>query len=102
MDINNFSPQFQISGKVNTNNLNFVMKVNSNDKISTSTIPATSLQLALHLPSIFGCNCFNDGNKSFGEECKNTELGHLFEHIMLEYLCIEKMKMEAVKHLMKG
>jgi hypothetical protein len=30
--------------------------------------------------------CFNDRNQCFKKEVKNTEIGHLYEHIVLEYI----------------
>jgi hypothetical protein len=41
------------------------------------------------LPKIFLNKCFNDLNLTFREEVQATPLGHLFEHILLEYLCDE-------------
>jgi hypothetical protein len=45
------------------------------------------------LSSILKCHCFNSGQLPFAEEIKNTEIGHLFEHVLLEYLCKEKIKL---------
>jgi hypothetical protein len=36
-----------------------------------------------NFPDIYLSECFNEGNFSFSEEIRNTELGHLFEHILL-------------------
>ena len=47
------------------------------------------------IPSILYSTCYNDQNLPFSLEVLNTELGHLFEHILLEYLCIEKIKSGA-------
>ncbi|HUD44981.1 MAG TPA: hypothetical protein VMR41_05530 [Patescibacteria group bacterium] len=60
---------------------------------NTCEIPGTYSILRQNLPSIFTSKCFNDNQYSFKKEVKNTEIGHLFEHILLEYLCIEKIKM---------
>src|SRR5690349_14105830 len=47
--------------------------------------------LRTELSSILTCECDNPGNKPFAQEVENTELGHLFEHILLEYLVQEKL-----------
>ena len=57
----------------------------------TCDIPATYSILKSLLPSIFASKCFNDNKYTFTKEVKNTEIGHLFEHILLEYLCFEKV-----------
>ncbi|HEX6977263.1 MAG TPA: hypothetical protein VF185_02815, partial [Patescibacteria group bacterium] len=61
-------------------------------KIYTSEIPNTMPVLKRLLPSIYKSQCFNEGNLTFREEVKDTEIGHLFEHILLEFLCITKLK----------
>lgn len=60
---------------------------------NTCELPQTSAILKQILPSIFSSKCFNDNKYSFKREVKYTEIGHLFEHILLEYLCIEKIKL---------
>lgn len=88
----NSCSHFEISGTFSDNNLNFLMKVPQDGHVTTATLPTTGQILGRNLPSIFTCKCFNDANKEFSQECQNTELGHLFEHIMLEYLCMEKIQ----------
>lgn len=44
--------------------------------------------LKKQLPSIFLSTCYNDFNLPFRKEVENTELGHLYEHILLEYLAV--------------
>lgn len=85
-------PNFTINGKICQNKLNLKMEVHEKNYFNTQRLPATIPILNENLPSIFKCQCFNKDNKNFNEECKNTELGHLFEHIMLEYLCIGKIQ----------
>lgn len=53
-----------------------------NTKNLSQTIPL----LSKHLPQIFYHKCMNDKQLSFLTEVKNTEVAHLFEHILLEYL----------------
>lgn len=54
--------------------------------VSTQSLPNTHTTLERFLPSILESKCFNDENLSFDQEVKSTEIGHLFEHILLEYL----------------
>jgi len=61
-------------------------------KIYTKDLLKTTALLKRFLPSIFHCECFNYGNKTFLEEVQNTELGHLFEHMILEFLCLKKIE----------
>src|SRR5258708_13870921 len=91
MKMNLSTSNFEINGQVNSDGTSLVMSVPENGHVTTATLPMTEAVLAKHLPSIFLCQCFNEENKNFRNECKNTELGHLFEHIMLEHLCMEKL-----------
>ncbi len=59
--------------------------------VNTREIPLTYSILRDFLPSILVCECFNDSKTPFCEEVKQTEIGHLFEHIVLEYLCELKL-----------
>lgn len=54
--------------------------------ISTESLPNTYSILQRFLPSILDSKCFNEENLTFDEEVRATEVGHLFEHIILEYL----------------
>ncbi|KKR25220.1 MAG: hypothetical protein UT56_C0002G0034 [Candidatus Levybacteria bacterium GW2011_GWB1_39_7] len=55
--------------------------------IETDQLPKTFEILNKMLPSIFKSKCYNDKNLPFFIEVRSTEIGHLFEHIMLEYIC---------------
>lgn len=60
--------------------------------VNTRDIPWTLMLLQKQLPSILQSTCYNDENIPFAVEVQRTEIGHLFEHILLEYLCEEKMR----------
>ena len=60
--------------------------------LNTRQIPNIYPLLFTILPSILRNRCFNDENLPFCEEVGRTELGHLFEHILLEYMCILKSR----------
>jgi hypothetical protein len=68
----------------------------------TSNLPDTLHILQKFIPSIFECLCFNDGCLGFADEVKDTELGHLFEHILLEYLCKTKVNTAQIDAMYKG
>lgn len=58
--------------------------------VNTKNYPLTYLIIQRNLPSVLRTKCYNEKHLSFYEEIKATELGHLFEHILLEYLCLQK------------
>ena len=62
-------------------------------KVTTTHITSLTSLLQQELPSVLLSTCFNSDNLPFSEEVKKTEFGHLFEHILLEYLCIAKLSM---------
>lgn len=55
--------------------------------INTRQLPDTYGLLKQQLPSIFKTKCYNYSKWSFAKEVKATEVGHLFEHILLTNLC---------------
>lgn len=59
-------------------------------------MPSVFNILTTYLPGIFTTKCFNKNNHKFIKEVENTEIGHLFEHIILEYFSSEK-KAEGLK-----
>ena len=61
--------------------------------VNTIDLPQTFMILKKELPSILKSKCFNDKNLTFSREVRQTEIGHLFEHILLEYLCIQKLSL---------
>jgi hypothetical protein len=62
---------------------------------NTCHLPHTFDLLAQELPCILSATCFNPKNLPFSIELKQTEVGHLLEHILLEYLCEEKINFGA-------
>lgn len=68
----------------------------------TSSLPETYLILKSYLPRVLKSLCFNDSGLPFDMEVKNTEIGHLFEHILLENLCEIKVKNGHNKVSFKG
>ena len=68
----------------------------------TADLPSTYDILKNNLPNVLKTECFNDSGLPFDEEVKNTEIGHLFEHIILEYLCQLKIKEGHGKAIFRG
>jgi len=64
-------------------------------QINTQKLPTITQLLQENLPSVLAATCYNELGLSFAEEVKNTEIGHLFEHILLEYLCQYKINTGA-------
>lgn len=73
-----------------------------NDAISTRQFPKTLKLLQAHAPNVLKTKCFNPLNLTFRKEVVNTELGHLFEHILLSYLCEEAISAGAKSALFDG
>jgi hypothetical protein len=55
-------------------------------KYRTSSYPQTLEILKTHLPGVLKTKCFNESGNGFSEEVLDTEVSHLFEHILLQYL----------------
>lgn len=60
------------------------------EMVNTQNLQCVVAELKKRIPEIFTTKCFNYKNQPFIEEVKNTELGHLFEHILLEKFCTNK------------
>jgi hypothetical protein len=60
--------------------------------VNTRDFPHTLNFLKDNFPSVLKTQCFNYKNLSFDKEVQATEIGHLFEHILLDQLCIQKIK----------
>jgi hypothetical protein len=64
----------------------------SRSYISTLTLKKTHDFLHKQFPSVLKTKCFNKHSLPFSEEVKNTQFAHLFEHILLTYLCSLKQE----------
>lgn len=73
-----------------------------NNQLNTNTIPFIDELLQVHLPTVLRTECFNDDNLPFALEVRNTEIGHLFEHILLDYLCQLKIAKGSSKAVFAG
>lgn len=70
--------------------------------LNTEELPTLIECLEKNLPSVLSAICYNDQGLPFHEEVRNTEIGHLFEHILLEYLCQHKLAKGARRATFAG
>lgn len=84
------SPYFNLAIKHRIQTLRINMYC-STAFLTTDFLPHTTSLLEKTLPSVLLTECFNEENLPFSSEVKKTEIAHLFEHILLEYLCLEKI-----------
>lgn len=70
--------------------------------VNTVDIPNTLNFLQSNYPNVLKTQCFNDKDLPFRIEVKATELGHLFEHILLDNLCALKIKKGASSAVFNG
>lgn len=67
-----------------------IMKVQQ-QIVNTNKIPLTRSILKHTLPTVLHSICYNENNYPFYKEVRHTEVGHLFEHIIIEYMCLLKV-----------
>lgn len=87
----NLSAPYSINIKHRVKSTEIVLEIDDGP-LSTSFLPHTYGVLQKELPHIFASTCFNDDDIPFRKEVLSTETGHLFEHILLEYLSSEKIR----------
>ncbi len=92
---------FSLNYLPKTSGTDIVIRFNTKD-FNTKNIPQTLGILKLHLPSIFFSKCYNPDNLPFTAEAAQTELGHLFEHILLEYLSDESISIYKDRLIFSG
>lgn len=92
---------FEIELKLQKKNTRIIMSV-KNSHINTLSFPNTYEILNSQLPSVLNSSCYNDELLPFHQEVTHTEIGHLFEHIFLEYLCMAKISYGATHATFKG
>src|SRR5688500_9538299 len=76
---------FSLHIRQDLNEAHIVMKLQTS-MVRTENLSNTYTTLLETIPSIFESKCFNNKKFSFSKEVLNTEIGHLFEHILLEYM----------------
>lgn len=71
-------------------------------QLTTDNYPETFDILKTEFPGVLKTKCFNQQNLPFRKEVKNTEIGHLFEHILLEQLKTLKIATGARRVIYDG
>lgn len=82
---NIFSPYYSLDIEAHRRTTCLTMRV-AGTQMTTHGMKRVVPLLRRHLPSILHSTCFNDKQLPFCEEVRGTELGHLYEHILLEKL----------------
>ncbi len=88
------SPTFNLSIKLDGVQTKMIMKLGG-EIVNTRHLPKTLDIIKGNIPSVLQSTCYNDDNMPFSKEVIKTELGHLFEHILIEYMCLSKMESGA-------
>lgn len=70
--------------------------------VNTCEIPETLGFLKQNCPGVLRTQCFNEKNLPFAFEVVQTEIGHLFEHILIDSLCALKMRSGAKSAVFNG
>lgn len=83
------SPYFDLHVQVEEDSAEMVMQLKTPFQ-TTKALPHTHQMLHEYLPAVLCTRCFNQENLPFEEKVKDTNLAHLFEHILLEYMIQEK------------
>lgn len=85
------SNSFTLKVERNKNNIKIKMFLKT-PYLKTNNLPNTFDILKERLPSVLKNKCVNENNISFSEEVKNTEIGHLLEHLFLELIWQSSLK----------
>ncbi len=80
---------FTLSVRTGKKETKLILKMQG-DIVRTGNIPSTAAFLQRNFPEVLCTTCFNEAHISFRKEVRDTEIGHLFEHIVLAALCKEE------------
>jgi len=92
---------FSLAISQKTNSTSIIMHL-LHDQVNTSNMPFIVDLLQQHLPTVLITECYNEENLPFAIEVRHTEIGHLFEHILLEYLCQLKLAKGSIEATYSG
>jgi hypothetical protein len=59
--------------------------------VNTKNLPYCTEYLRETFPSVLRTQCFNEGNLKFEKEVEQTEIGHLFEHVLIDKICLSQI-----------
>lgn len=101
-DLHYTSTHFSVhNARTSAGQLHLVMQV-AGTAVNTREFPRTLGLLRAYCPLVLATECFNDDNLPFREEVKRTEIGHLFEHLLLTYLCHSKANTAGSRRSYEG
>jgi hypothetical protein len=92
---------FSYAGKKTGYGWDFHCKVDGTT-VNTREFPRTLSILKEMIPGVLQTQCFNEHNDPFILEVTKTEIGHLFEHVLLYLLLQEQMKKGLDKIVYEG
>lgn len=95
IDIQLNNRYFSVAAQIRDDKVEMNFKVNSNF-VSTSSFPRTHDILEKEYPEVLRTNCFNEFGLPFDKEVVNTELAHLFEHILIQKLAYKRYQKSKV------
>jgi hypothetical protein len=81
---------FSLAVKYGSANTKLIMKL-MHTTVNTRELPHTVAILRRMIPSVLKSTCYNEDNYPFFKEVQHTEIGHLFEHILIELICLLKV-----------
>lgn len=80
------SPSFSLLVTTFHSKTKIEMKV-LNGIVKTRNLQKLNEVLGEHVPTIFESKCINKNGLTFEAEVADTQIGHLYEHMVLEFLC---------------
>lgn len=93
--------QYSLDLTIHKKSTIMVMKMTSSI-LSTEELPLTHTILRKQLPGVLKTRCFNSLRLPFTKEVRQTEIGHLFEHILLQNMLEMKLALGDEKFVLKG
>jgi len=79
----------------------FIMSL-KNPHVTTRAYPETFTFLKQNFAPVLETKCFNAQHLPFTQEVKDTEIGHLFEHLLLSFLTLHKRAAGEKNTLFRG
>ncbi len=69
---------------------------------TTRNLPGTKTFLQEFAPTVLNTECFNELNLPFDQEVNNTEIGHLFEHLLIDEFCLSQIRSGEKSSVVNG
>ncbi len=101
IDIKLATQHFSVRAKLNNKQTKMHFRIRSN-KVSTASFPKTVEILKKVYPEVLRTNCYNEQGLPFEKEVMNTELAHLFEHILIQKLAYKRYERSGIDKQYSG